>query len=73
MIRLIMFAACIAILVFAAATLARALQSVLSPAAPNPTSAQPGAAPMPARFRQITFVLLFLLLIGLASGWLGSI
>ncbi|MBS1303178.1 hypothetical protein [Loktanella sp. SALINAS62] len=65
MMRLVLLVLLIAAVALAFASVMTALRSV------NGTRPRP-ETPMPKPFRLISFVLLFLLMLGVSTGWLGA-
>ena len=72
MLRLIMFVAFVAIIVVIAMTIMRVIHVAFSHPDGQPAHMKGSETHMPSSFRQITFVLLFILLIGVSMGWLGA-
>jgi cell division protein FtsX len=69
MVRLIIILLLIAALALAAASVITLLRSVVQPvAAPGPERGDP----MPDTIRNVAFGLLLVLLLGVATGWLGA-
>ncbi|KQI67363.1 hypothetical protein AN189_15540 [Loktanella sp. 3ANDIMAR09] len=65
MLRIVLILLLIAGAAFAVGTVASAVRAMTS----DPLTSE---SPMPKPFRLISFVLLFLLLLGVSTGWLGA-
>ncbi len=67
MVRLIFVVVFVAVVAIAAVAVMRTITAVAQ------TSAGKDTDDMPAKFRRITYILLVVLLFGVASGWLGAV